>query len=100
MNLLDMQRNKEKEVLQDLREGNTYVLEGMDAASKVAYGLQLQAEVGTPDESRLDMNAVGEAFQQKLQQEKDAAENSERMRREHIEKIAKQKAEQMAAYRG
>lgn len=100
MNLLDLQRNKEKAVLEELREGNTYVLEGMDAATKLSYGLQLQKEVGVPNESRLDMEAVGEAFKQKLQQEKDAAEHSERIRKEHIEKVAKQKAEQMAAYRG
>ena len=100
MNLLDLQRNKEKTVLEELREGNTYVLEGMDAAAKLSYGLQLQNEVGTPNESRLDFAAVGEAYQQKLQQEKDAAEHSERIKREHLEKVAKQKAEQMAAFNG
>lgn len=100
MNLLNLQRNKEKAVLEELREGNIYVLEGMDATTKLTYGLQLEKEFGVPNESRLDFEAVGEAFKQKLQQEKEAVENSDRMRREHIENIAKQKAEQMAAYRG
>ncbi|MCP1145790.1 hypothetical protein [Lysinibacillus endophyticus] len=100
MNLLYLQRNKEKNVLEELREGNTYVLEDMNATEKLTYGLQLQQEVGIPNESRLDFEAVGEAYKQKLQQEKDDAEHSERIRKEHIEKVAKQKAEQIAAYRG
>ena len=100
MNLLQLQQSKEKAILEELKEGNAYVLEGMDATSKLAYGLQLQQEVGTPNESRLDFAAVGEAYQQKLQHDKELEENAERIRKEHLENIAKQKAEQMAAYRG
>ena len=75
--------------MEELRNGNTAVLEGMDATTKINYALALQQEVGIVNNKKANFEAVGQALQELLKQQREIEENRERMRKEHIEREAK-----------
>lgn len=82
-----------------MKQGNTTVLNNLDANTKIMYGLALQNEFGSPDLQKANFEAVGLALQERLNQQREAEENRERMRNEHIERESKEWARKMSAAR-
>ena len=76
--------------LEELKQGNTSVLKGLDANAKIMYGLALQKEFGIPDQQKANFEEVGLALQERLNQQRETDENRERMRIEQIEREAKE----------
>lgn len=98
MTLLDLNKVNSN-TLEELKQGNTSVLNGLDANTKIIYGLALQNEFGTPDQQKANFEAVGDALQERLKQQRETEENRQRMRNEHIEKEAKEWARKMTVAR-
>lgn len=100
MTLLDTLKSETK-IMESLRNGDTSVLKGMDATQVLAYGLAMQQEFGVVDSvPKISTEEVGQALQNKLQHAKALEDNKERIRKEHMENVVRQRIQQQAAYRG
>lgn len=100
MTLLNTLQNENK-IMESLRNGDTSVLKGMDPSQVLSYGLAMQKEFGVLDtEPKIDPEAVGQALQSNIQHVKELEENKERIRKEHLENVVRQRLQQQAAYRG
>ena len=99
MTLLNTLQN-ENRIMDSLRNGDTSVLQGMDATQVLAYGIAMQREYGVLDTgSKINPEAVGQALQSNLQHVKELEENKERIRKEHMGNLVRQRLQQQAAYR-
>lgn len=98
MTLLDLNKVNSN-TLEDLKQGNISVLNGLDANTKIMYGLALQNEFGIPDQQKSYFEAAGLALQERLKQQRESEENRQRMRTEHIERESKEWARKMSVAR-
>lgn len=98
MTLLDLNKFNSN-TLEELKQGNTTVLNGLDAKTKIMYGLALQNEFGIPDQQKVNFEAAGHALQERLKLQREAEETRERIRKEHIEREAKAWANKIHAAR-
>lgn len=98
MTLLDLY-NINSNTMEELKNGNTAVLESMVATTKINYALALQQEVGIVNNQKANFEAVGQALQERLKQQRVNEENRQRMRTEHIERESKEWARKMSVAR-
>lgn len=98
MTLLDL-KNVILNTLEELKQGNTSVLNDLDANTKILYGLAIQIEFDTPGQQKVNFEAVGQALQERLKQQRAAEESLERMRKEHIDRESIEWAQKMSVAR-